>query len=72
MKSDSQVRHEGFKTLFENMDVIDAERFISLINRERFDYTKWRSGLFENMSVDEIIEQGRRFAVDFRKIKGNI
>ena len=72
MKSDNQIRHEGFKTLFSNMDIVDAERFIAIINRERFDYTKWREGLFEDMSVEQIIEQGRRFAVDFRKIKGNI
>jgi hypothetical protein len=54
------------------MDIIDAEKFIALINRDRFDYTKWREKLFENMSVEEIIEKGREFAVDFRKIKGNV
>lgn len=72
MKSDNQVKHEGFKTLFANMDIVDAERFITLINRERFDYTKWREGLFEDLTVEEIIEQGRKFSMDFRKIKGNI
>jgi hypothetical protein len=72
MKSDSQIRHEGFQILFDNMDFIDAERFIALINRERFDYTQWRKRLFENMSVEEIIENGRRFAIDFRKLKGAI
>lgn len=71
MKSDIQIRYEGFQVLFANMDMIDAEKFIALINRERFDYTKWRETLFENMSVEEIIEKGRAFAVDFRKIKGN-
>jgi len=45
---------------------------LSLINRDRFDYTKWRENLFKNMSVEEIIEKGREFAVDFRKIKGNV
>lgn len=72
MKSDNQVKHEGFQILFKNMDIVDAERFIALINRDRFDYTKWRENLFENMTVDEIIENGRKFAVDFRKIKGSV
>jgi len=72
MKSDIQIRYEGFQVLFANMDIIDAEKFIALINRDRFDYTKWREKLFENMSVEEIIEKGREFAVDFRKIQGNI
>jgi len=72
MKSDNQVKHEGFQVLFKGMDIVDAERFIALINRERFDYTKWRETLFENMSIEEIIENGRKFAVDFRKIKGSV
>jgi len=72
MKSDTQIRHEGFQALFANMDIIDAEKFIALINRDRFDYTKWREKLFEGMSVEEIIEKGRKFAVDFRKLKGKI
>jgi len=38
MKSDNQVKHEGFQVLFKNMDIVDAERFIALINRDRFDY----------------------------------
>ena len=69
MKSDLQIRYEGFQVLFANMDVIDAEKFIALINRDRFDYTTWRETLFEHMSVEEIIEKGRAFAVDFRKIR---
>jgi len=38
----------------------------------RFDYTKWREKLSENMSVEELIEKERKFAVDFRKIKGDV
>jgi len=45
---------------------------VYLDNCCRFDYTKWQEKLFENMSIEEIIEKGRQFAVDFRKIKGNI
>jgi len=68
MKSDIQIRHEGFKALFANLDVVDAERFIALINRDRFDYTTWRRNLFEDMTIEDIIKQGHEFAVDFRKI----
>ncbi|WP_230458288.1 hypothetical protein [Leptospira weilii] len=67
-----ELRHEGFKVLFSGMDDVDAERFIALINRDRFDYTTWRKDLFQNKSVDEIFTEARKFAVDFRKIKGSI
>jgi len=72
MKSDNQIRHEGFQALFNHMDIVDAEKFIALINRERFDYTQWRQKLFKDMSVDEIIEHGKNFAIDFRKIQGTL
>ncbi|HOP31594.1 MAG TPA: hypothetical protein P5120_19330 [Spirochaetota bacterium] len=72
MKSDKEIRHEGFKALFSNMDIVEAERFIALINREKFDYTEWRKNLFQDMTAEEIIREGRKFAVDFRKIKGEI
>ena len=56
----------------EKIFIVDAEKFIALINRDRFDYTKWRENLFENMTVEELIEKGRKFAVDFRKIQGDV
>ncbi|PKL31122.1 MAG: hypothetical protein CVV45_15580, partial [Spirochaetae bacterium HGW-Spirochaetae-10] len=66
MKSDQQIRKEGFDILFKNMDNVEAERFIALINRERFDYTKWRQPLFEDMTPEEIIQKGQQYAKDLR------
>jgi len=54
MKTDTEIRTEGVSLLFEYMGNIEAERFISLIQRERFDYTKWRKRLFEGKTVREI------------------
>jgi hypothetical protein len=31
-----------------------AERFISLIIREPFDYTEWQRGLFDDLTVKEL------------------
>jgi hypothetical protein len=33
------------------MDVIEAERFISIIQSDKFDYTKWRQNLWNDLSV---------------------
>ncbi len=35
------------------LGVVETERFIAVINRERFDYTKWQRERFDNMSSDE-------------------
>lgn len=72
MRSDTEIKSDGFQVLFKHMDFIEAERFISLINAEQSDYTKWRQSLFEDMTIEEIYSKGREFAIDFRKIKGSI
>jgi hypothetical protein len=40
--------------LSEYLGDVEAERFITLIQREPFDYTKWRQDLDENLSINEI------------------
>ena len=38
----------------DSLGSVDAERFISLIQREPFDYTKWQRTLWEGQSVEKI------------------
>ena len=54
MQREMDLRNEGMKILINNLGNVEAERFISLIIREPFDYTEWQRGLFDNMSVNEL------------------
>ena len=54
MKSDLEILNEGVRTLFDTMDVIDAERFIMLIKRDHFDYTEWQRSLWADESVESL------------------
>jgi hypothetical protein len=54
MKTDTLVKNEGMEILAKNMGLIDAERFIMLVQREPFDYTKWQRNLFANMTIEEL------------------
>jgi hypothetical protein len=54
MITDTEVKMKGFKALTESLGSMDAERFIALIQRERFDYTKWQRTLWEGQTVEEI------------------
>ena len=54
VRNDTLVRTEGMKILLEGLGKVDAERFISLIIKEPFDYTKWQQDLFKDMSVREL------------------
>lgn len=40
MKTDTVIRSEGMKILSDNLGMVEAERFVMLIQREPFDYTK--------------------------------
>ena len=54
MKTDMEIRMEGIDILMKYMGNVEAERFISLIRREKSDYTKWRKELFEGKTIHEI------------------
>jgi len=52
--TDLEIQAKGFKTLVENLGIVEAERFITLTLREPFDYTAWQKDLYQGLSVDEI------------------
>ncbi|MDR2542823.1 MAG: hypothetical protein LBC80_05160 [Treponema sp.] len=54
MHAEMALRNEGMRVLINKLGNVEAERFISLIIREPFDYTEWQRGLFDNMSVKEL------------------
>jgi hypothetical protein len=61
MKTDSEIKMSGFEILSNHLGIIETERFISLIQRERFDYTKWRQNLFVGLSGDKISKRAMDF-----------
>ena len=67
MRTDSEIKMSGFEILSHNLGVIETERFIALIQREKFDYTKWRENLFKGLSGEEI----SRRAMEFQKTLKN-
>jgi hypothetical protein len=54
MITDTEVKIKGVQALTDSLGSVDAERFIALIQREPFDYTKWQRTLWEEQSVEEI------------------
>ena len=47
VKSDALIKSEGMKILIEHLGKVEAERFITLIIKEPFDYTKWQENLWQ-------------------------
>ncbi|MEO5368975.1 MAG: hypothetical protein H7833_02760 [Magnetococcus sp. DMHC-1] len=63
MMTDTEIRVKGVQILAQYLGDIEMERFIALIQREPFDYTKWR----QNIDADESLEDISRKAMDLRK-----
>lgn len=60
-KVDAELKVLGFEILTRHLGLVEAERFIALIQREKFDYTQWRQTLFAELSGEEISRQAMEF-----------
>jgi len=61
MRADSEIKMLALEVLNKSLGIVEAERFVALIQRERFDYTKWRQDLFDELSGQEISERAMEF-----------
>ena len=52
--TDTEVRIKGMEALITALGEVHAERFITLLMREPFDYTEWQKNLWNDKSVEEI------------------
>lgn len=59
MKTDTEIRFDGIRALMQAMGAVEAERFIALINRERFDYTEWRKNQWRDETVESLATLAR-------------
>jgi hypothetical protein len=54
MMTDTELRLQGITVLARVLGTVEAERFVALIQREPFDYTKWRQDQWNDLSIEEI------------------
>ena len=54
--------------LVKNVGLLETERFIAHLSRERADYTKWRQDQFEDQSLEELAQATRESG---RIVRGN-
>ena len=56
-----ELLDRGMKCLRDGLGDIESEEFISIIIRERFDYTKWRENLYDGMSMEELLDAAAEY-----------
>lgn len=63
MKTDTIIKQEGMSALISKLGYVDAERFIVLISREPFDYTRWREQyLDEGLNIRELSKKAMNYS----------
>lgn len=54
MITDTEIKSKGVQILATHLGDIEMERFIALIQREPFDYTKWHQKIDDDISLEEL------------------
>lgn len=61
METNTLIQLNGFKALVKELGEVQAEKFISLIQQEHFDYTEWQKKLWVEESVEEISRKAMHY-----------
>ncbi|GHT88573.1 hypothetical protein FACS1894137_16950 [Spirochaetia bacterium] len=64
MKSDALIKSDGMRILADTLGIVEAERFITLMLREPFNYTDWQRTLYGDMSVKELYTKIKAFEAE--------
>jgi len=56
MKPETEIKTAGMRALMAALGAVDAEHFIMLMQRERFDYTAWRKEGLPDITVPQLHE----------------
>jgi len=59
--NDTLIMERGMRTLVDTLGEVGAERFITKLIREPFNYTKWQQELFNDMTLDEICSEAASY-----------
>ncbi len=54
MMTDTELKIKAYEILSSQLGLVEMEKFISLVQLDKFDYTRWRNDLFSNKSGEEI------------------
>ena len=52
------------RSLIDALGLVGAERFVSLMNKENYDYTIWRRAVFDDMTDEEILSGVERYGAE--------
>lgn len=56
MNTEAEIRMKGMQALIGALGLVDAERFMAAISRDRFNYTEWRRQGLPVMDLQDVAD----------------
>jgi len=67
MKTEAEIRMKGMQALIGALGLVEAERFLAAVSRDKFDYTEWRRTGLPTMTIEEISAAANKLAEKLNK-----
>ena len=67
MKTEAEIRMKGMQALIGALGLVEAERFLAAVSRDKFDYTEWRKTGLPTMSIEDISAAANKLAEELDK-----
>lgn len=61
MLTETELKIKGLEALTSILGAVNAEKFISLILKEPFDYTKWQRKLWRDKTIEVLSSNAMQF-----------
>jgi hypothetical protein len=69
MKTDMELKSDAMLLLRQTLGLVEAERFLTLVQREKFNYTDWRSQQWVDCKVSELATEARKLREEKNKTR---
>lgn len=60
MRTEAEIRTMGMQALIAALGLVEAERFIAALSRDKFDYTQWRRTGLPYTDIETLAEQANQ------------
>ena len=68
MRTETEIRVTGMQALINALGLVEAERFLMAVSRDRFDYTAWRHHSLPDLPLEEVARLANLEAHKFPRI----
>ena len=60
MRTEAEIRTTGMQALIVALGLVESERFIAALSRDKFDYTQWRRTGLPDTDIETLAEQANQ------------